>query len=47
MHRNRDLARIRLDKGRQGDHGGKAKAREDGDDEEKSEQGGHVSLLKR
>jgi len=37
MHRDRDLARVGLDEGRQGEHGGKAKASEDGDDEEKSE----------
>ena len=37
----------RLDEGREGKHGGEAKAGENGDDEEKPEQSGHGSLLKR
>jgi hypothetical protein len=47
VHRHGDLAWIGIDEGRKGEHGRKAKARENGDDEEKPKERGHLSLLKR
>ena len=47
MHRNGDLTRIGINEGRKREHGRKAKARENGDDEEKPEESGHLSLLER